>query len=103
MQGMNKEFQEGKKRRPDPRYGHYSYRIRQVREKVDAGTLDRKTAKQAITALERVRKTLPAGDPFDAHFKRLKYCRYADDFVIGVIGSKAEAQAIMGKGTTFLT
>ena len=50
-----------------------------------------------------VRQTLPAGDPLDPHFKRLKYCRYADDFVIGVIGSRAEAEAIREKVTTFLT
>lgn len=103
IQGLKHAFQEGKKRRPDPRYGHYSHRIRNVREQVDAGTTDRTTAKKVIAALERVRKTLPAGDLCDPHFKRLNYCRYADDFVIGVIGSKAEAQAIMGKVTTFLT
>ena len=103
MHSLKHEFQEGKKRRPDPRYGHYSYRIRKVREQVDAGTTDRATARKEITELERVRKTLPAGDPCDPHFKRLKYCRYADDFVIGVIGSKAEAEAIMGKVKSFLT
>lgn len=103
MQGLKQEFQEGKKRRPDPRYGHYTHQIRTVRKQVDAGAIDRTTAKQAIAALERVRKTLPAGDPGDPHFKRLKYCRYADDFVIGVIGSKAEAQAIMEKVMQFLT
>jgi group II intron reverse transcriptase/maturase len=103
MQSLKHEFQEGKKRRPDPRYGHYSYRIRKIRQQVDAATKDRATARQEIAALDRVRKTLPAGDPFDPHFKRLKYCRYADDFVIGVIGSKAEAEVIMGKVKTFLT
>lgn len=103
MLDLKREFQEGKKRRPNSRYGHYSYRIRQTREQVDAGTTDHATAKKAIATLQRVRQTLPAGDPCDPHFKRLKYCRYADDFVIGVIGSKAEAEAIMGKVTQFLT
>jgi hypothetical protein len=28
-------------------------------------------------------------DPMDPNFKRLRYCRYADDFMIGIIGSKA--------------
>jgi group II intron reverse transcriptase/maturase len=103
MQSLKHEFQEGEKRRPDPRYGHYSYRIRKVRQHVDAARTDRATAKKEIAALDRVRKTLPAGDPCDPHFKRLKYCRYADDFVIGVIGSKAEAEVIMGQVKTFLT
>lgn len=103
MQELKQEFQEGKKRRPDPRYSHYSHRIKQIRKQVDAGTLDRVPAKRKIAELERVRQTLPTGDPFDPHFKRLKYCRYADDFVIGVIGCKAEAQVIMEKVITFLT
>lgn len=29
-------------------------------------------------------------DPMDANFRRLKYVRYADDFLIGVIGTKEE-------------
>jgi group II intron reverse transcriptase/maturase len=32
--------------------------------------------------------------PFDTHFKRMHYIRYADDFIIGVIGSKEDALAI---------
>ena len=28
----------------------------------------------------------------DPDFRRLRYCRYADDFLISVIGSKAEAR-----------
>lgn len=30
----------------------------------------------------------------DTHFKRMKYVRYADDFLIGVIGSKADCEEI---------
>jgi len=30
----------------------------------------------------------------DTHFKRMKYVRYADDFLIGVIGSKADCEGI---------
>jgi RNA-directed DNA polymerase len=31
----------------------------------------------------------------DPNFRRLRYCRYADDFLVGVIGSKADAVRIM--------
>ena len=103
MENLKQEFNQGKKRRPDPRYLHYTYQIRQIRRQVDAGTKDRATAKREIATLERERNPLPAGDPFDPHYKRLRYCRFADDFVIGVIGSKAEAVRMMERVKTFLT
>lgn len=36
----------------------------------------------------------PASDPQDPDFRRMTYCRYADDFVIGIIGSKADTIAM---------
>lgn len=33
----------------------------------------------------------PRGDEMDANYRRLKYVRYADDFLIGIIGSKQDA------------
>jgi RNA-directed DNA polymerase len=38
---------------------------------------------------------MPSKDGLDPNYKRLLFCRYADDFLIGVIGSKAEAREIM--------
>lgn len=40
------------------------------------------------TVKERLK--YPAGDEMDNSIKRLKYIRYADDFLIGVIGSKQD-------------
>ena len=34
------------------------------------------------------------GDPMDTGYKRIQYVRYADDFLIGVIGSKEDAEKI---------
>lgn len=39
-------------------------------------------------------RSLPSADPFDPDFRRLKYVRYADDFLLGFIGPKEEAEAI---------
>lgn len=50
--------------------------------------------------LERVK--IPYSDPFDEDFKRIQYVRYADDFLVGVIGSKEEARAIKEKIKTYL-
>ena len=37
---------------------------------------------------------IPSSDEMDAGYKRLKYVRYADDFLIGIIGSKEDARHI---------
>ena len=38
----------------------------------------------------------------DGNFKRLKYVRYADDFLIGIIGSKEDAVKIKDDIKRFL-
>jgi group II intron reverse transcriptase/maturase len=45
---------------------------------------------------------IPAADTQDPDFRRLKYVRYADDFLLGYIGSKAEAKQIQDELRTFL-
>ena len=46
---------------------------------------------------------IPSGDEMDADYKRLKYVRYADDFLIGIIGSKEDAKRIKEDIKIFLT
>jgi RNA-directed DNA polymerase len=45
---------------------------------------------------------LPSANLFSGKYKRLNYCRYADDFILGVIGSYTFAVAIKDKVTSFL-
>ena len=45
---------------------------------------------------------LPSSDPFDPNYRRLRYVRYADDFVLGFSGPKAEAGQIKESLETFL-
>ena len=47
-------------------------------------------------------QTLPSRDPYDRHFRRLWYCRYCDDFLLGFVGTKAEAEDIKRHLATFL-
>ena len=42
-------------------------------------------------ALSKELRNLPGSDQFDPNFRRLHFTRYADDWLVGVIGSKAEA------------
>ena len=52
--------------------------------------------------LRKQMQCLPSGDPSDPEYRRLRYVRYADDFVLGFIGPKAEAKEIRESLETFL-
>jgi group II intron reverse transcriptase/maturase len=45
---------------------------------------------------------MPSGDPRDPGYRRLQYCRYADDTLLGFAGPKAEAEEIKQRLATFL-
>ena len=56
-----------------------------------------------IRELDFKKLTIPYSDPFDTSFKRLQYVRYADDFLIGLIGSKEDAIAIKEQVKVFVS
>ena len=45
-----------------------------------------------LKMLEKQTRQLTPTEPLDETYKRIQYTRYADDFIIGVIGSKADAE-----------
>lgn len=62
-------------------------------------------AKEAIEKLkhnELVKQGLPNRDPKDDSFRRMKYVRYVDDFIIGFTGTKDEAEKIKNQIEIFL-
>ena len=63
----------------------------------------RKTGKQdEAKVLWKQLQQMSSCDPKDANFRRLHYVRYADDFLLGYIGTRAEAEEIKGKIGEFL-
>ncbi len=46
---------------------------------------------------------MPSQNQHDPNYRRLRYCRYADDFLLGVSSSKEEAEEIYRKIQHFLT
>jgi hypothetical protein len=50
----------------------------------------------------RQMRALPYGDPMDPGYRRLFYCRYADDVLLGFIGPKAEAEQVKAGLAAFL-
>ena len=57
---------------------------------------------EAAQRLRKQAQRLPAYDIDDPNYRRLKYCRYADDFCLGFTGPKAEAEEIKQQLRTFL-
>ena len=55
-----------------------------------------------IKKIEKDRRLLPSGDEMDSGYKRLKYVRYADDFILSVIGSKNDSEIIKEDIKNFL-
>lgn len=47
-----------------------------------------------IKRLREERNKFPARNEMDSSIKRLKYVRYADDFLIGVIGSLEDCKTV---------
>jgi group II intron reverse transcriptase/maturase len=57
---------------------------------------------QELKALYNELQSHDSKDLFDPNYRRMKYVRYADDFIIGVIGSKKEAEKIKQDLTEYL-
>jgi group II intron reverse transcriptase/maturase len=56
----------------------------------------------AARHLRQQQRNLPRGDPHDPRYRRLRYCRYADDTLLGFTGPKAEAEQIKARLAAFL-
>ena len=98
---LEKEFTKGKGRKMNSEYIYLARQKRYTRQKIDQ-TGKRPELIAGLKSLDRIQKTLPSSDQHDPDYKRLRYCRYADDFILGVIGTKDEAREIMEKVKDFL-
>src|SRR5262249_10195017 len=58
--------------------------------------------REAVRVLRPQLRSLPYGDPGDPGYRRLRYVRYADDFLLGFAGPKHEAKTITSEIRTFL-
>ena len=100
-----RHFDMGTKRRPGKESNDLANeRKRTVRKlkKVKDGT-EKAALVARLKAIEQERAAFPNGDEMDESYRRLKYIRYADDFILGVIGSKEEAQRIKEDIKSFLS
>ena len=92
-------FRQGYKRRINPAYKKPLDKRRGKQEWLKRNeykiSQEQKAAVKAeIDEINQYLRTIPYVDPMDDGYKRLVYVRYADDFLIGVIGSKVDAKQV---------
>jgi group II intron reverse transcriptase/maturase len=86
-------YTRGERRKANPIYTRLSSIIRRKRQQ---------GKQEEVTCLEQQRRSLPSIDPYDPDYRRLRYCRYADDFCLGIIGPKENAEEIKRQLGMFL-
>ena len=64
--------------------------------------LERSGHRAEALPLRRELQTMPSRDPDDPDYRRLRYVRYADDFLLGFNGPRREAEVIKQQLATFL-
>jgi group II intron reverse transcriptase/maturase len=87
------QYDRGRRRRTYPAYQRVESQIAKAKRHGD---------RDAVRALRRHRRTLPSQDPHDPGYRRLRYVRYCDDFLLGFAGPRREAEEIKSKIRAFL-
>ena len=87
------EYTRGRLRARNPEYRKVEQAIVRARRKGD---------RTQVRSLYRRLHSLPSQDPRDPGYRRLRYCRYADDTLLGFAGPKAEAEEIKQRLAQFL-
>ncbi|MCC6498411.1 MAG: maturase [Propionibacteriaceae bacterium] len=86
-------YNRGRVRRPNPEYTRLACKMRYLK----------RTGRRREAAALRLRmRSLPSSDTHDPDYRRLRYIRYADDFLLGFVGPRAEAEEIKRQIGEFL-
>jgi len=97
MEAKIAEFNHGKQRKLTSEYKRIINERRKAKKKAQQ-TGDWSTYKQLTAQMLETQAT----DPQDPGFRRMTYCRYADDFLVGIAGSKSDAITVKEWLTEYL-
>lgn len=104
---LSKKYNIGKSRSINKEYKKFDTKIYKLKKRLEPKWTSftdeekEKYVKEIKGYKEEMRK-LSSKDPMDVNFKRLQYVRYADDFIIAIVGSKEDAINIKAQIKQFL-
>ena len=87
------EYNRGRRRRPNRAYEVVENALARAWRHGD---------RQQARRLNLLRRRLPSQDPNDPGYRRLRYVRYCDDWLLGFAGPKHEAEQIKSRIAAFL-
>ena len=99
-----RSFDNGKYRKANTEYTKLRYQ-KQKREQYLAENPDADDRDEIIKQIKEIKlqmRNMSSADQMDGNFKRLIYVRYADDWVVGVIGSKKDCEGLKENIQQFL-
>jgi len=112
MQGIMNQFNKGKTRKRNPEYVDLhsqmyctNLKIQRLKKGWKRGTPPENAHEELLRNrrdLQKLMHKTPSTDQFDQGYRRLRYVRYADDFIVGVTGTRKEAEAIMQQVRDFI-
>lgn len=102
------KFDLGKGRKKTPEYRSNVSKVYNLRKKYakvwDSLSVEEKAEKvREVRRLKQATHKIPSCRNMDNTYKALQYVRYADDFIIGVVGSKEDAEQVKQELNTFLS
>ena len=105
MEDMICQFNKGERRKDNPDYKKLcrqmvitNRKLRELRQKFKEGKPLNDARKEILRERREIQKKMRVINSrlhVDSKYRRLRYVRYADDFIIGVIGTRKEAESIM--------
>lgn len=98
------KFRKGDRRSINPEYWRLNNKKNWLKKKLQKTSDEqmRRSYLYEIAQLSKQMLSTPHKDAMDADFRRMQYVRYADDFLISVIGSKSECETIKADITQFM-
>jgi RNA-directed DNA polymerase len=101
MKKLINQFNVGKRRPANLEYQRLANRKHRIRKTIDQSGKTSELIKE-LRELSRRMKEIPSKRTHGDDYKRLRYCRYADDVILGIIGTKEDAKDINEKVVHFL-
>lgn len=105
MEDMICQFNKGERRKDNPDYKKLcrqmiiiNRELRELRQKFKEGKPLNDARKEILCERREIQKKMRVINSrlhVDSKYRRLRYVRYADDFIIGVIGTRKEAESVM--------